>query len=214
MKLQERSALIEEYLDEILPNAGCELIYKKDYEFLIAVMLSAQCTDKKVNSVTSILFAKYKNLDDLEKADVLEVEEIIKPLGLYKNKAKNIKLIVHDLIYKYGYKVPSDKKELVTLAGVGNKTASVYRAEILHEHEFPVDTHVERVSKRLFLVKDSDNVLKIESKLKKIFDEEKWVKLHHQFIHFGRYKCKAASPICGDCKLQKICKFFQKPSKT
>ena len=202
----KNNELIENHLNEIFPNAGCELIYHKDYEFLIAVMLSAQCTDKKVNAVTEVLFSKYQSLEHLNASPLEDIENILKPLGLYKNKAKNLKGIVNDILNRFNGNVPIEKEELVTLPGVGNKTASVYRAEILHLNEFPVDTHVARISKRLGLAKEEDSVEVIETKLKKNFNEGKWVKLHHQFIHFGRYKCKAIKPDCKDCKLAKICK--------
>ena len=129
---------ILEYLDELFPHASCELFYTKDYELVIAVMLSAQTTDKSVNNVTRVLFNKYQSLDGLEKAPLEDIEEIIKQIGLYKNKAKNLKGIVHDLITRFNYQVPSDKEELMTLPGVGNKTAGVIRAEIFKIPDLPV----------------------------------------------------------------------------
>lgn len=206
MNEEEKLLIIQKYLDEILPDAGCELTYSSDYGFLISVMLSAQCTDKKVNAVTEPFFAKYKSLKEVDNLSIEEIEKRIKPLGLYKNKAKNIKGITHDLITKFDGKVPEDKEKLTSLPGVGNKTANVVRAELFKIPEFPVDTHVERVSKRLGLVNENDDVLKIEKKLQRLFDENKWIKLHHQFIHFGRYYCKAISPKCDECKLRGICK--------
>ena len=124
---------ILEYFDELIENPHCELNYKTDYEFLIAVMLSAQCTDNKVNKVTPILFSKYKSLEELDKASLSDLEEIIKPLGLYKNKAANIKSITHDLLTKFNGNVPKDKKDLMSLSGVGNKTANVVRIELFKE---------------------------------------------------------------------------------
>lgn len=206
MKQTEKSILIQNYLDKILPNAGCELTYNKDYEFLIAVMLSAQCTDKKVNQVTPVLFDKYKTLKALNDADIKDIEEIIKPLGLYKNKAKNIKNIASDLIYLFNSVLPKEKNDLTKLTGVGNKTAEVVRIEIFKEPEFPVDTHVARVSKRLGLTKEEDEVTTIGTNLRKIFPKDKRIKLHHQFIHFGRYFCKAQNPSCKTCELKNICK--------
>lgn len=205
MKLEDKLIVIQKYFDEILPNAGCELTYKTDYGFLISVMLSAQCTDKKVNKVTEPFFEKYKSLEEIEILSLEEVEKSIKSLGLYKNKAKNLKGIVHELLTRFEGKVPSDKNELMSLPGVGNKTANVVRAELFKIPEFPVDTHVNRVSKRLGLAKENDDVLIVENKLKKDFEKENWIKLHHQFIHFGRYFCKAISPSCKTCKLQGIC---------
>lgn len=205
MNLKDKCEIIQKYFDEILPNPGCELTYNSDYGLLISVMLSAQCTDKKVNKVTEPFFAKYKSLEELDKLTIPEIETNIKSLGLYKIKAKNLKEIVHILLTKYDGKVPSDKSELVTLPGVGNKTANVVRIELFKLPEFPVDTHVARVSKRLGLVKEESDVKEIEDTLRKLFDEKNWIKLHHQFIHFGRYFCKAISPNCKDCKLRGIC---------
>ena len=191
------------------PNAKCELTYNSDYGFLIAVMLSAQCTDNKVNKVTPILFSKYKSLEELDKASLSDLEEIIKPLGLYKNKAANIKSITHDLLTKFNGSVPKDKKDLMSLSGVGNKTANVVRIELFKEKEFPVDTHVKRVANRLGL-SNSEDVNVIEKDLRNTFSDDLYIKLHHQFIFFGRYKCKAISPICKDCHLKKYCQRFKK----
>ena len=212
MNLKDKAYIIQKYFDEILPFASCELTYNSDYGFLISVMLSAQCTDKKVNKVTDILFNKYKSLEELDEASLSDIEETIKSLGLYKTKAKNIKVITHELLTRFNGKVPSDKNELMSLPGVGNKTSNVVRVELFKIPEFPVDTHVMRVSKRLGLTLEEDDAFTIEEKLKKIFPKEKWILLHHQFIHFGRYYCKAISPKCQGCKLEGICK-FQKLSK-
>lgn len=208
MQNKEKIKLIEDYFNEILPQAGCELTYSSDYGLLIAVMLSAQCTDKKVNKVTDVLFSKYKTLKELDEAPLEDIESIIKSLGLYKNKAKNIKLITRRLIDFYDGKVPSSKEELTTLAGVGNKTANVVRIEIFKEPEFPVDTHVKRISNRLGLVNEEDPD-KIEQILRRKFPKDKWILLHHQMIHFGRYYCKAMNPMCENCKLKGICKVYK-----
>ena len=193
------------YLDELFPEAHCELNYQKDYELVIAVMLSAQTTDKAVNAVTAILFDKYKTLDALNQASLEDIEEIVKPIGLYKNKAKNLKGIVKDLIEKFNYHVPSDKDLLMTLPGVGNKTAGVIRAEIFKIPDLPVDTHILRISKRLGLAKKDDEPIDVEMKLKKLIDQERWIKTHHQLIHFGRYHCLARSPRCQNCKISDMC---------
>ena len=194
------------YLDELFPVAKCELLYTCDYELVIAVMLSAQTTDKSVNAVTPILFEKYPSLDALNNATLEEIEEILKPIGLYKNKAKNLKGIVKDLIERFNYVVPSDKEQLMTLPGVGNKTAGVIRAEVFKIPDLPVDTHILRVSKRLNLSDTKDTPLEVENKLKKLIPEDRWIKSHHQLIHFGRYFCLARSPHCKDCKLREFCK--------
>ena len=197
--------LIQDYFDELYPEAHCELTYHKDYEFLIAVMFSAQCTDKKVNKVTDVLFSKYKTLKELDLAPIEDIESIIKPLGLYKNKAKNLKGICRGLLENFNGIVPDDKLKLTALPGVGTKTANVCLIELFKIPAFPVDTHVRRVSNRLGLVSTTD-VSKIEIALMKQFPKEKRIKLHHQFIFFGRYYCKALSPNCANCKIRGICK--------
>ena len=202
----KKSEEIVRYFDKLYPNAKCELTYNSDYGFLIAVMLSAQCTD---NKVTPIVFSKYKSLEELDKASLSDLEEIIKPLGLYKNKAANIKSITHDLLTKFNGSVPKDKTDLMSLSGVGNKTANVVRIELFKEKEFPVDTHVKRVANRLGL-SNSEDVNVIEKDLRNTFSDDLYIKLHHQFIFFGRYKCKAISPICNDCHLKKYCQKFKK----
>lgn len=193
------------YLNELFPDVGCELLYGSDYELVIAVMLSAQTTDAAVNKVTRILFNKYDSLEKLNSAPLEDIEDIIKSIGLYKNKAKNIKGITEDLINKHNGKVPSDKVALTALMGVGNKTASVVRAEYFKIPEFPVDTHVLRISKRLKLAAPKDSPDICEKKLKKAFEEKDWIRLHHQFIHFGRYFCHAKNPNCKNCKIMAFC---------
>ena len=194
-----------DYLDEILPTAKCELLYSKDYELVISVMLSAQTTDKSVNAVTPILFKKYPTLAALYDAPLEDIEEIIKPICLYKNKAKNLKGIVKDLVDRFNSVVTSNKEQLMTLPGVGNKTAGVIRAEIFQIPDLPVDTHILRISKRLNLAKKDDEPIDVERKLKKIIPEERWIKSHHQLIHFGRYYCMARSPKCQNCKISDMC---------
>lgn len=193
------------YLEEMFPSARCELFYSKDYELVIAVMLSAQTTDKSVNAVTPILFSKYPSLEDLNNASLTDIEEILKPIGLYKNKAKNLKGIVKDLMERFNGNVPSNKDELMTLPGVGNKTAGVIRAEIFQIPDLPVDTHILRISKRLNIAKKEDEPIDVERKLKKLIPEERWIKSHHQLIHFGRYFCTARNPQCENCKISDMC---------
>ena len=206
MTMKTNISSLLSYLDELFPHAQCELFYTKDYELVIAVMLSAQTTDKSVNAVTSVLFKKYQSLDALNKASLEEIEEVIKPIGLYKNKAKNLKGIVKDLVERFNYQVPSDKDLLMTLPGVGNKTAGVIRAEIFRIPDLPVDTHILRISKRLGLANQKDEPIDVERKLKKVIPEERWIKSHHQLIHFGRYFCTARSPKCAECKIRDFCK--------
>ena len=196
---------IEEYLDYLYPNPKCELNYTKDYELLIAVVLSAQTTDKGVNKVTSVLFSEYPDLVSLKDAPIERICEIIKLIGTYNKKALYVKEIANDLYDKYDGKVPMDRKSLESLKGVGRKVANVVLYEWFKEPSIAVDTHVERVSKRLSIVKDSDTVLEVEKKLEKAFSKDDWGKRHLQLVLFGRYKCKAINPICNDCKLKEIC---------
>ena len=210
MRISKKSNDVINYFNEILKDAKCELNYTRDYELVIAVMLSAQTTDKAVNNVTKPLFEKYSSLDALNNAPIEDIESIIKPIGLYKNKALNLKGIVKTLIEKFNYSVPKDKDELMTLPGVGVKTANVVRIELFKESEFPVDTHVNRIAKRLKYALEEDSVLVVEEKLKKSFPKETHAKLHHQFIHFGRYYCISRNPKCEGCKLQQYCSYFKK----
>lgn len=192
-------------MDERYPSVSCELNYTKDYELVIAVMLSAQTTDVSVNKVTAILFTKYDSLEKLAAASLGDIEETIRSIGLYKNKAKNVLGIARDILEKYGGKVPSDKDELQKLPGVGNKTAGVIRAEIFHIPDLPVDTHILRISKRLKLVDQNADSYKTEMKLKSLIDESRWIKTHHQLIHFGRDMCTARNPQCENCKISEFC---------
>ena len=192
-------------MDERYPSVHCELNYTKDYELVIAVMLSAQTTDVSVNKVTAVLFSKYQSLEELSKAKLEDIEEIIRSIGLYKNKGKNLLGIAQDLVNKYGGKVPSDKDELQKLPGVGNKTAGVIRAEIFHIPDLPVDTHILRISKRLKIVDLSADSYKTEMKLKSLIPEDRWIKTHHQLIHFGRDMCTARNPQCKKCKIFEFC---------
>lgn len=195
---------IIDYLDEIIPNPKCELEYSKDYELLIATMLSAQTTDKRVNSVTRILFKKYPNLEALRDAPLEDIKEIIRPIGTFNKKASNIKEIAKSLLEHGG--MANDRQFLESLSGVGRKTTNVVLSNIYNEPCIAVDTHVSRVSKRLGLAKEKDDVLTIEKKLNKIFPKEKLARLHHQMVLFGRYYCKASNPLCDNCKLKEICK--------
>lgn len=193
------------FLDETYPHVGCELNYTKDYELVIAVMLSAQTTDVSVNNVTGSLFSKYPNLEALANAKLEDIENIIHSIGLYKNKAKNVIGIAQELCTNFDGKVPSDKDQLQTLSGIGNKSAGVIRAEIFGIPDLPVDTHILRISKRLQYVDENADPLKTELTLKKEFPEELWIKLHHQLIHFGRGICTAKKPQCEKCKISGFC---------
>ena len=199
--------IISNYVDSLFPNAKCELFYNKDYELAIAVMLSAQTTDKAVNAVTYTLFKNFPTLEALENAPIEEIENRIKRLGLYKNKAANIKGIVHKIITDFNGELPSDKNLLQTLPGMGNKSAGVIRIEVFKIPDLPVDTHIIRISNRLGIANSKDEPIDIERKLKKLIPESHWIKTHHQLIHFGRYFCLARSPKCEQCQLRNICKY-------
>ena len=196
------------YLDFLFPNAHCELNYSSDYELLIAVMLSAQTTDKRVNMVNKELFKKYNTLEKLSKANIKDIEEIIKPIGTYKKKAVYIKEIARILVKDNIKTIPNDREYLSTMPGVGRKTINVFLSVIYNEPVVAVDTHVNRVSKRLSLANNDDNVLEVEEKITKLFPKENLSKIHHQLVFFGRYKCKSINPICNDCKLKDICKYY------
>ncbi len=200
------------YLDELFPDAKCELNYEKDYELLIAVMLSAQTTDKRVNQVTSILFSKYPTLEDFCKANIKDIQKIIYPLGTYTRKSENIMDITTSLL-DHGGVVPNDRSYLESLSGVGRKTTNVVLSMLYQEPCIAVDTHVSRVSKRLGLAKKNDDVLKIEKKLTKLIPNDRINKAHHQLVLFGRYYCMARNPKCENCKLKTFCSDSKKTSK-
>lgn len=195
---------IVDYLDEIIPNPKCELNYNKDYELLIAVMLSAQTTDKRVNMVTEVLFKKYNSLNSLSKANKEDIINIIKSIGTFNKKASNVIEIASKLL-PYGY-VPNDRTFLESLSGVGRKTANVVLSNLYNENCIAVDTHVKRVATRLRIAKKNDDVLLVEKKLTKYFKNYDLSRLHHQLVLFGRYHCKAQNPSCENCKLKDICK--------
>lgn len=209
MRISLKSLAVQEYFNKILPNAKCELIYKTDYGLLISVVLSAQTTDRAVNKVTPILFEKYPSLNSLAEADISDIENCIRQIGLYRAKANHIKSICNDLINRFDGKVPNNKQDLMSLSGVGNKTANVVLCELFHQNEFPVDTHIFRIAKRLQYALESDDVYQTELKLRKAFPPNKYILLHHQFIHFGRTICHSKNPQCLQCELHKFCKFYK-----
>lgn len=193
------------FLDSTFPDAKCALIYHKDYELVIAVMLSAQTTDKAVNKATEVLFKRYPTIIDLANAKLEDVESIISFLGMYKNKAKNVIEISKRLLTDFNGKVPNNPDYLVTLPGVGNKTKNCVLAELYNEPLLAVDTHVQRISKRLNLVKEKDSVEEMERKLVKQIPSERLIKTNHQIIWFGREICKAKGPLCEKCAISKYC---------
>lgn len=201
-----KTSKIEEYLDYLFPDPKCELLYNSDYELLISIVLSAQTTDKRVNMVTPILFSTYSNLYKLKNAELSDLEKILRPIGSFRKKALYVKEIAAILDDKYNGVVPIDRDILISFPGVGRKTVNVFFSEYCNIPAIAVDTHVERVSKRLGLAFKTDNVDKIEKKLMKKFDKSAWSRRHLQLVLFGRYKCKAIKPECSGCLLIDICR--------
>ncbi len=191
--------------DEYIPDPKCSLNYSKDYELLIATVLSAQCTDERVNQVTKVLFNKY-NLEGLSNASIEDITNIIRPCGNMNRKSIYIKEIANRLIKEKDGIVPNDRAYLESLPGVGRKVCNVILANLFNENVIAVDTHVERVSKRLGFAKKDDNPLKVEERLNKKF-EDKLGRLHHQILLFGRYYCKSKNPLCENCKFKNICNY-------
>ncbi len=195
-------------LDIMVSDPVCELNYNKDYELLIAIVLSAQCTDKRVNEVTKVLFDKY-DIFSLAKASISDIKRIIKPCGMSDKKSQFVKDIAVSLVNNYNGKVPNNREYLESLSGVGHKTCNVFLAEYYHENTIAVDTHVKRVSTRLNLVKDSDSVLQVEKKLEMLVPKDKWSRFHLQMVLFCRYTCKAIKPNCDNCLNKNICKYYK-----
>ncbi|MDY5653823.1 MAG: endonuclease III [Erysipelotrichaceae bacterium] len=205
MKRSSKEYIIEN-LNRLYPDAHCELNHKDSFELLIAVVLSAQTTDVSVNRVTPALFEKYPNALSLSEASEEDVMRLIHSIGLYKNKSRNIINLAKELVKRFNGEVPSKREELESLPGVGRKTANVVLSNCFDYPAFAVDTHVSRVSKRLMIARKDDDVLTIEKKLMKFFPRNCWSRLHHQFIFFGRYKCKAKNPECTDCPFRDSCR--------
>lgn len=200
-------------LDTMFPDAHVELDHQNHFELLIAVVLSAQTTDKSVNRVTPDLFKHYPTPNDLADAPLEHIEILIKTIGLYRNKAKHIKALAQALVKDHNGIVPSDRKALEALPGVGRKTANVILPNCFGIPALAVDTHVARVSVRLGLAKKDDSVLEIEKKLNRKIPKASWLKVHHQMIFFGRYHCLAKQPKCEACPLFDLCKYPDKHLK-
>ena len=196
-------------IEKIFPNAKCELNHDSPFQLLVAVVLSAQTTDVSVNKVTPKLFADYPTSKELAQAEYKEIEPYIHSIGLYKNKAKSIVNLSRDLEDRFNGQVPFTYKELMSLAGVGRKTANVVRSVAFDIPSFAVDTHVERVSKRLKLAKPNDSVEKVEEKLKRKIDRNRWNQGHHDLIFFGRYLCTSRNPKCEKCPFTNFCRKYK-----
>lgn len=197
---------ILDILEERFPNAHCELLHKNAFELLVAVVLSAQTTDAAVNKITPALFAAFPTPQALASADIKDIENKIRRIGLYRNKARSIQALSASLVERFQGEVPSSMKELTSLAGVGRKTANVVRSVCFDIPAIAVDTHVERISKRLGLAKVGDSVEVVEQKLKRKIKRERWNRAHHLFIFFGRYQCNARNPQCEGCPFAAFCK--------
>lgn len=200
-------------MEEMFPDAHCELVHDNPFELTIATLLSAQCTDVLVNKVTATLFKKYKKPEDYLAVPLTELEQDIRSIGLFRSKAKNIQKLCSRLLDEYNGVIPDSREELVTLPGVGRKTANVVLSVAFGQPALAVDTHVERVTKRLGLCKWKDSVLEVEQTVMRKTPMEKWSKTHHQLIFFGRYHCKAQNPNCSECPLFELCREGQKRAK-
>lgn len=193
-------------MGEMYPDAHCELVHSNPFELVIAVALSAQCTDVLVNKVTKELFQKYKTPEDYLSVPLEELQNDIRSIGLYRNKAKNIQKLCRLLLDEYDGIVPNDRDELTKLPGVGRKTANVVVSVAFGVPAIAVDTHVERVSKRLGICRWKDSVLEVEKTLLRKVPMEEWSVTHHRLIFFGRYHCKAQNPQCDSCPMLDLCR--------
>lgn len=191
-------------LDYYIKDVKCELNYNNGYELLIATILSAQCTDKRVNIVTKELFKKY-DVFTMKDANLEDIAEIIKPCGTYNKKSIYLKMVSKSLVDNYNGIVPNNRKYLESLPGVGRKTVNVVLKNIYNEPAIPVDTHVERVSKRLGIVDEGATAFEVEMELMKRIPKDKWSRISEQILLFGRYYCKSVNPLCDDCKFKKMC---------
>lgn len=213
MNAKQKMRHILDIIAEMFPDAHCELNHENPFELTIAVLLSAQCTDETVNKVTASLFQKYKTPHDYLAVPLEELEQDIRRIGLFRSKASNIQKLCRILIDKYEGEVPETHEGLTELPGVGRKTANVVMSNAFGVPAIAVDTHVERVSKRLGIAKPDDTVLAVEQKLMKLVPREEWTLTHHRLIFFGRYHCKAQSPQCPICPLLDVCKEGQRRMK-
>jgi endonuclease-3 len=200
-------------MGEMFPSAHCELNHSNPFELIIAVALSAQCTDVLVNKVTKGLFEKYKTPEDYLNVSLEELQNDIRSIGLYRNKAKNIQALCRMVLNEYHGEIPMERDELTKLPGVGRKTANVVVSVAFNIPAIAVDTHVERVSKRLAICRWKDSVLEVEKTLMRKIPKEEWSITHHRLIFFGRYHCKAQNPKCPICPLLNLCREGKKRMK-
>ncbi len=205
MTKKERALKAVEILKELYPQAVCSLNAANPFELLVAVRLSAQCTDARVNIVTPALFERYKTLEDYANADVKEVEKYIHSCGFYKNKAESIVGMAQKILGEFNGKVPDNIQDLITLPGVGRKTANLIVGDVYGKEAIVVDTHCIRITNRIGLVAEKDPK-KIEFALKKLIPADEGSEFCHRIVLFGRDVCSARKPLCGECKMNEICK--------
>lgn len=206
MTKKEKAILICDELEKLYPDAVCSLVYSKPHELLIATRLSAQCTDARVNIVTKDLFEKFKSIDDFADADITDIEEIVKPCGLYKTKAKSIKEMCIQLREDYNYTLPDSIEELTKLSGVGRKTANLIMGDVFNKPAIVTDTHCIRICGRLGLTENKEP-FKVEQDLRKIVPPEKGSDFCHRLVLFGRDTCKARGEKCEECSLSDLCAY-------
>lgn len=212
MTKKERAALTVERLENLYPDVKCSLNYTTPLEMLLATQMSAQCTDASVNKVTQTLFKKYTCAEDFANADILELQNDIRSIGLYRNKSKNIIACCKKIISDYGGEVPDTMEELLTLPGTGRKTANLILGEIFGKSAVVVDTHCIRLTNRIGLTKEQAPE-KIEAELKKLIPPEKQLDTCHRFVYHGRAVCTARSPKCAECVLCDTCRYFKSLKK-
>lgn len=210
--MKQKTKFILENLKEMYPDAKCELNHETPFQLLVATILSAQTTDKKVNEVTKDLFKQYPDVDSFLTMSINELEDRIKQIGLYRTKAKNIMIMCNQLKDNFNGEVPKTMEGITSLAGAGRKTANVVLSNAFGVPSIAVDTHVFRVSNRLGLA-DSDNVLEVEKQLQKELPKKEWTLTHHLLIFHGRYCCIARNPKCSECRLQVKCKYYKENKK-
>jgi endonuclease-3 len=210
---KKQARIILDIIAGMFPDAHCELNHTNPFELTIAVLLSAQCTDETVNKVTATLFQKYKSPDDYIAVPLDELEQDIRRIGLFRNKAKHIQALCRIVLDKYDGEIPEKHEQLVELPGVGRKTANVVVSNAFGVPAIAVDTHVERVAKRLAMANEKDTVLEVENKLMKLVPKDEWTDTHHRLIFFGRYHCKAQNPQCLICPLLESCREGKKRMK-
>ena len=201
---KERALAAVERLKELYPDALCSLVYEKPYELMIAARLSAQCTDARVNIVTKDLFVKYPTLESFAEADLAELEEAVRPCGFYKTKARSIKETAERLLQVYDGVIPDNMDDLLTLPGIGRKTANLLLGDIYHKPAVVADTHFIRITGRLGLTKQKEPA-KVEADLRKLLPPEESSDFCHRVVLFGRDVCSARKPKCGECPLADIC---------